>query len=60
MGFSRQEYWSGVPLPSPSSVEIELFAREELELKVLKLPVKGYYGWESISERGDFGLKAVY
>ena len=60
MGFSGQEYWSGVPLPSPSSVEIELFAREELELKVLKLPVKGYYGWESISERGDFGLKAVY
>ena len=21
MGFSRQEYWSGVPLPSPTSVE---------------------------------------
>ena len=41
-------------------VETELFAREVLELKVLKLPVKGYYGCESISERGDFGLKAVY
>lgn len=27
---------------------------------MLKLPVKGYYGCESISERGDFGLKAVY
>ena len=22
MGFSRQEYWSGVPLPSPSPVEM--------------------------------------
>ena len=22
MGFSRQEYWSGVPLPSPSKVFI--------------------------------------
>ena len=22
MGFSRQEYWSGVPLPSPSSTEV--------------------------------------
>ena len=23
MGFSRQEYWSGVPLPSPSQVETD-------------------------------------
>ena len=23
MGFSRQEYWSGVPLPSPKSMAIE-------------------------------------
>ena len=22
MGFSRQEYWSGVPLPSPSAIQI--------------------------------------
>ena len=25
MGFSRQEYWSGVPLPSPGVVCIEGF-----------------------------------
>ena len=25
MGFSRQEYWSGVPLPSPVYIIIELF-----------------------------------
>ena len=24
MGFSRQEYWSGVPLPSPHALTIEL------------------------------------
>ena len=24
MGFSRQEYWSGVPLPSPKYLDIEL------------------------------------
>ena len=24
MGFSRQEYWSGVPLPSPYSLEGKL------------------------------------
>ena len=23
MGFSRQEYWSGVPLPSPHRTELE-------------------------------------
>ena len=22
MGFSRQEYWSGVPLPSPSNLDV--------------------------------------
>ena len=25
MGFSRQAYWSGVPLPSPNKVEIDVF-----------------------------------
>ena len=24
MGFSRQEYWSGVPLPSPDVAKVEL------------------------------------
>ena len=25
MGFPRQEYWSGVPLPSPDEIYIEIF-----------------------------------
>ena len=25
MGFSRQAYWSGVPLPSPNKAEIDVF-----------------------------------
>ena len=28
MGFSRQEYWSGVPLPSPNLVEMENLCKE--------------------------------
>ena len=31
MGFSRQEYWSGVPLPSPRY--------ELIHLQILKIPV---------------------
>ena len=27
MGFSRQEYWSGVPLPSPSNSQKEMILR---------------------------------
>ena len=27
MGFSRQEYWSGVPLPSPKSSDISCYCR---------------------------------
>ena len=29
MGFSRQEYWSGVPLPSLELVEVHVKAKEE-------------------------------
>ena len=28
MGFSRQEYWSGVPLPSPSSYGLQYFPHQ--------------------------------
>ena len=32
MGFSRQEYWSGVPLPSPTkSVKVAIFSSSDLE-----------------------------
>ena len=34
MGFSRQEYWSGVPLPSPHIVYIELKIRDMSPLEL--------------------------
>ena len=41
MGFSRQEYWSGVPLPSPTTLAKEVgipdLKRQSLS-KYLKLP----------------------
>ena len=39
MGFSRQEYWSGVPLPSPLEV-LATTIREEKEIKEYKLEKK--------------------
>ena len=41
MGFSRQEYWSGVPLPSPRTVYTELLfdtaiALQEIDPKEMK------------------------
>ena len=37
MGFSRQEYWSGVPLPSPILPSIRVFSNEStLRIKWLK------------------------
>ena len=38
MGFSRQEYWSGVPLPSPAESEEEL---KSLLMKVKEASEKG-------------------
>ena len=38
MGFSRQEYWSGVPLPSPDDTTI--MVESEKELKSLLMKVK--------------------
>ena len=41
MGFSRQEYWSGVPLPSPDmQMTPPLTAESEEELKSLLMNVK--------------------
>ena len=45
MGFSRQEYWSGVPLPSPAESEEELKSllmkvKEESEKGGLKLNIQ--------------------
>ena len=33
MGFSRQEYWSGVPLPSPE-VSLEFFKSKGIKEKL--------------------------
>ena len=38
MGFSRQEYWSGVPLPSPHRVLIMGSKRDESYVTLDKLP----------------------
>ena len=40
MGFLRQEYWSGLPLPSPQYADDTLLARSEEELKRLLMKVK--------------------
>ena len=33
MGFSRQEYWSGVPLPSPKKLLVTLYLHKTLVAK---------------------------
>jgi len=41
MEFSRQEYWSGVPLPSPVKNNMEIFKKTKTELPydlVIPLP----------------------
>ena len=38
MGLSRQEYWSGVPLPSPGTWNVRFMNQGKLE--VVKLPIK--------------------
>ena len=40
MGFSRQEYWNGVPLPSPYADGTTLMAESEEKLKTLLMKVK--------------------
>ena len=50
MGFSRQEYWSGVPLPSPMLLSRELyiwFHKRKVNL----------YGWASFSAIGEVWLR---
>ena len=36
MGFSRQEYWSGVPLPSPEQILDTIILREVTQTEKLK------------------------
>ena len=44
MGFSRQEYWSGEPLPSPIIMDIQNFVYTfSYLLKIQLFPVCGYW-----------------
>ena len=40
MGFSRQEYWSGVPLPSPKKVMRYTQKQEKINILVLLKPIQ--------------------
>ena len=49
MGFSRQEYWSGVPLPSPEDLYEEL---SNLNTKKKKIQLEnGQKNWRDISPK---------
>ena len=37
-GFSRQEYWSGVPLPSPTYIHTHIYGASQVALVVKNLP----------------------
>ena len=51
MGFSRQEYWSGVPLPSPISKLVNIIKKRN-RLTALETS----YWWERKVERGRKGV----
>ena len=59
MGFSRQEYWSGVPLPSPPqdniSCTLKTFNNFKMPLSIVKGFPGGSDGKESTSNVGDLG-----
>jgi len=56
MGFSRQEYWSGVPLPSPFTAAEQINVRVHAHKLVLKLGFKwGAEWWSSrVTEDSSF------
>ena len=47
MGFSRQEYWSGVPLPSPVMANMFMYIWVLQILKNEKKKDELYPGWEA-------------
>ena len=53
MGFSRQEYWSRVPLPSP--IDVRVGPQRKLNIKKLMLLNCGVGedSWESLGLKGD-------
>ena len=42
MGFSRQEYWSGVPLPSPKYY----YSYQQFEIFIYEVFVQNYFSYE--------------
>ena len=47
MGFSRQEYWSGMPLPSPNYCTIVLISHAiKIIFKILQARLQQYMNWE--------------
>ena len=67
MGFSRQEYWSGVPLPSPNLLEQLTKLRKALYLHLLAYR-KGYNSrttewkrrlWQDVGERTGVSMPSL-
>ena len=61
MGFSRQEYWSGLPCPSPGDLPnpgIELASPVALALQVDSLPLS-QWGGPTGSSRGSFASQGT-
>ena len=58
MGFSRQEYWSGVPSPSPGIGPSYVFNRATLFCKICKSNIFLTIGKIAVSflVSGDFGV----
>ena len=58
MGFSRQEYWSGVPLPSKNKVLLDRTVWATLVTQLVKNPpavqetLVQFLGWEDPLEKG--------
>ena len=53
MGFSRQEYWSGLPFPSPTA------GREHSSTHKQKIGLKIYWAWHHPSEQDPVPLQSV-
>ena len=61
MGFSRQEYWSGLPCPSPGdlpNLTTELASPAALALQVDSLPLS-QWGGPTGSSRGSFASQGT-
>ena len=62
MGFSRQEYWSGLPLPSPSECVGPRWNLEALWASMLEMEFreKKSFGKKDLEYKDDFSTLLVY